>query len=150
MNDDEVDNFLSTTARLTADSPFQALSDGRYIYLFRHSINTDHGDIVYAKGADGSPVFDINLNKVPLVNDTLLVDRFMLSGSELERKRDVRYQRSRNKYRPNSNKDSLGGVDMEGKPFFEPTQELDLIRHLQDGRFSVLLLPTQVADIRCW
>ena len=39
---------------------------------------------------------------------------------------------------------------MEGKHFFEPTQELDFIRNLTEGRFNVLLLPTQVADIQRW
>jgi hypothetical protein len=150
LRPEEIDPFLSTTARLTADAPFDALSDGKYIYIFRQSIHPDHEDMVYAQNSDGSPVLDAESNRVPLVKDTLLVDRFVLLGTELQPKREVRYKRSRNKYRPQSNKDSLGAQDMEKKPFYEPTQELDFVRNLQDGRFSVLLLPTQIADIQRW
>ena len=150
LRPEEIDPFLSTTARFTADAPFDALSDGKYIYIFRQSIDVQYEDIVYARNADGSPVVDGDGNKVPLVNDTLLVDRFVLAGTELQPKREVRYKRSRNKYRPQSNKDSLGAQDMEKKPFFEPTQELDFVKNLRDGRFSVLLLPTQIAGIQRW
>lgn len=34
----EIDVFRSSTARFTADAPFQVLSDGRYVYLFRQAI----------------------------------------------------------------------------------------------------------------
>ena len=37
-NDGEIDSFYSTTARLGAIAPFQALSDGKYIYIFRQSV----------------------------------------------------------------------------------------------------------------
>jgi hypothetical protein len=150
LRPEEIDPFLSTTARFTADAPFQALSDGKYIYIFRQSIDSNHSDMVYARKRDGSAVVDQNGNKVPVVNETLLVDRFVLAGTQLQPKMEVRYKRSRNKYRGHSNKDSLGAQDMEKKPFFEPTQELDFVRNLRDGRFSVLLLPTQVAGIQRW
>src|SRR5664279_5431637 len=39
---DETDPFLSTTARFTAAVPFQVVSDGRYVYVFRQAI-TDPG-----------------------------------------------------------------------------------------------------------
>jgi len=150
LRPEEIDPFLSTTARFTADTPFQALSDGKYIYIFRQSIDSQHEDMVYARNSDGSPVLDQDGNKVPVIEETLLVDRFVLVGSELVPKREVRYKRSRNKYRFDSNKDSLGAQDMEKKPFLEPTQELDFVRNLRDGRFTVLLLPTQIAEIRRW
>ena len=67
----------------------------------------------------------------------LLVDRFILSGTVLLNKREVRYQRSRNKYQPQSRKDSLGAKDMEKNPFYEPTQKLSFIRNLVDGRFTI-------------
>ena len=35
---DETDPFLSTTARLGAAAPFQVLSDGLYVYVFRQAI----------------------------------------------------------------------------------------------------------------
>ena len=137
LRPEEIDSFLSSTARLTADAQFHALSDGKYIYIFRQSIEQSHEDMV----------FD---NSVPLVNETLLVDRYVLTGTQLQLKREVRFRRSRNQTRPESDKDSLGAQDMEKKPFFEPTQELDFIHNLQGGRFTVLLLPTQIASIQRW
>ncbi|NET04933.1 MAG: hypothetical protein F6K16_09415 [Symploca sp. SIO2B6] len=162
LNIDEIDNFLSTTARLTADVPFQVLSDGQYIYVFRQSISGSHQDIVYkltrlqGGGSSGDTTRDdsdfvlAGGNKVPLVNNTLLLDRFILSGTQLQPKMEVRYRRSRNKTQPANAKDSLGAKDMEGNPFYEPTQELDFVRQLQEGRFQTLLLPTQVADVQRW
>ena len=159
---DEIDNFLSTTARLTADAPFQVLSDGQYIYVFRQSIAGNHSDIVYkltrlqGGGSSGDTTRDNSEfvlaggNKVPLVDNTLLLDRFILQGTQLQPKMEVRYQRSRNKTQPANAKDSLGAKDMEGNPFYEPTQELDFVRQLENGRFQVLLLPTQIANVKRW
>ncbi|WP_287521350.1 LamG-like jellyroll fold domain-containing protein [Okeania sp. SIO2C2] len=47
LTDDEIDPFLSTTARLTADAPFRVISDNQYIYLFRQSIAGDDPDMVF-------------------------------------------------------------------------------------------------------
>ena len=140
LRPEEIDLFLSSTARFTADAPFHALSDGKYIYIFRQSIGQSHEDMVFTG----------DNNSVPLVNETLLVDRYVLTGTQLQLKREVRFRRSRNQTRPESDKDSLGAQDMEKKPFFEPTQELDFIHNLQGGRFTVLLLPTQIASIQRW
>lgn len=136
----ERDAFLSSTARLTADVPFQVISDGQYVCVFRQAIAANHSDIVFADAE----------RKVPVVNSSLLLDRFVLVGTQLEPRQEIRFQRSRSKTRPQSNKDSLGAMDMEGKPFLEPTQEIDFVRNLRDGRFSVLLLPTQIAEIKRW
>ena len=70
LRPEEIDRFLSTTARFTADAPFQALSDGKYIYIFRQSIDRQHQDMVYARNSDGSPVLDQDGNKVPVTNET--------------------------------------------------------------------------------
>lgn len=150
LRPEEVDPFLSTTARFTAQAPFQVLSDGKFIYLFRQAIDKNHSDMLYKKDKAGNFVLDKAQQKVPLVNETLLVDRYVLSGTELKLKMEVRYQRSRHKYNPQTNKDGLGAKDLEKKPFFEPTQELDFVRHLKNGRFSVLLLPTQIAELERW
>nr|VFK41248.1 MAG: FG-GAP repeat-containing protein [Candidatus Kentron sp. TC] len=159
LHDREIDPFLSSTARLTADAPFQVLSNGQYLYLFRQSLPTDHGDMVYKLadgGASGDPTrADVQFmtsdgDKVPLVNETLLCDRFILAGANLVNAREIRYRRSGHKTRPRGAKDSLGAMDMEKKPFFEPTHELDFIRDLQGGRFSVLLLPTSLPDVERW
>ncbi len=150
VREDEKDLFLSTTARLTADAPFQALSDGRHVFIFRQAIDAHHADMVFKLDADGNPIKDANGNPVPLVNATLLVDRFVLAGTDLKTKMEVRYQRSRSKTRPESRKDSLGAKDMEDNPFFEPTQELRFIGNLTGGRFTALLLPTQVVGVQRW
>ena len=156
---EEVDRFLSTTARLTADAPFQVFSDNQHIFLFRQAIIDDHQDAVYklkngaVSGDTSRPDSDFVLqdgNKVPIVDCTLLGDRFLLSGKFLQPNREVRYQRSRHKTRPANQTDSLGAKDMEGNPFFEPTQELAFICNLQHGSFSVLQLPTQVQSIKRW
>ncbi|MDQ3813832.1 MAG: hypothetical protein M3347_07755 [Armatimonadota bacterium] len=149
VRETEKDAFLSTTARLTADARFQVLSDGRYVYLFRQAIGQADGTMVFID-ANGKVSKNNRGTGAPVVNDTLLVDRFVLVGSELKPNQEVRYQRSRSKYRPQSNKDSLDAKDMEGKPFYEPTQELDFVRNLTAGRFTVLLLPTQVAEVERW
>jgi hypothetical protein len=146
----EVDRFRSSTARLTADAPFQVMSDGQYVYLFRQAITANHPDILHKQDRDGREVGDAAGNLIPIVNSTLLVDRFVLSGTDLVQKREVRFRRSRSRTRPQSNKDTLGATDLEDKPFYEPTQELAFVQGLSNGRFSVLLLPTQVVRVERW
>jgi hypothetical protein len=150
LRPEEIDPFLSTTARFSADAPFQVLSDNQYIYVFRQSIDADHEDNILAQKKNHEIIQDSAGVTVSLVNDTLLLDRFVLTGKQLHPKMEVRFKRSRNKYRPQSNKDSLGAQDMNKKPFREPTQELDFVENLRNGRFSVLLLPTQVAGVQRW
>ncbi|PSJ26649.1 hypothetical protein B7P34_21870 [Streptosporangium nondiastaticum] len=158
LNDDEVDAFLSTTARLTAPVPFHALSDGTHIVVLRQSIGADHPDAVHrlaGGGSSGDPARgdyakDGADAKVPLAADTLLCDRFLLVGGELKPVLEARFRRSRHKSRPDSAKDSLGTTDMEGRPFHEPTQQLSFVRHLSGGRFAALLVPTAVHGQQRW
>ncbi|MEV0372467.1 LamG-like jellyroll fold domain-containing protein [Streptomyces sp. NPDC050636] len=158
LDDDELDPFLSTTARLTALAPFHALSDGTHIVVLRQSVAGDHPDTVHkmtAGGSSGDPertdyVKDRDGAKVPLVANTLLCDRFLLVGGELKPVLEARYRRSRHKSRPDSAKDSLGTTDMEGRPFHEPTQELSFVRNLAAGRFTALLVPTAVHGQQRW
>ena len=138
----EVDLFLSTTARLTADTPFQVISDNQYIYLFRQAISAEHPQMV--------TVMDSGGEDIPIVNQTLLCDRFILAGTELKTVREVRYRRSRNKILGDGSKDSLGAVDMNNLPFYEPTLELDFVRNISLGRFTVALVPTGVPNIQRW
>ncbi|GAA1280508.1 hypothetical protein Psi02_67520 [Planotetraspora silvatica] len=167
------DTFMSSTARLTAAVPFQVLSDGRYLYVLRQAVVepspeallashgmlagpaadpaavaaarevvVDHENMVYAANAsDGS---------VPVVDGRLLVDRFLLVGTELRPKREVRFKRSRSRTRPQSGKDSLGAEDLERRPFIEPTQELRFVSPLNGGRFAAVLTPTGVAGAFRW
>ncbi|OZH52041.1 hypothetical protein AFK68_26935 [Hydrocoleum sp. CS-953] len=131
---DRTDDFWSSTARLGDKAPFQTLSDGKYIYVFRQSI------------AGNDPK-----NENPaIVNNTLLVDRFILSGTTLKLSREIRYQRSRHKTEPASRKDTLSAVDVEGKPFYEPTRELVFANNLANGNFSVLLLPGADSEEQRW
>ncbi|WP_026732681.1 LamG-like jellyroll fold domain-containing protein [Fischerella sp. PCC 9605] len=143
INPSEIDLFRSTTARLTADAPFQVLSDGQYIYLFRQSIDGNNPDNVTVINSD-------NQTPIPIVNQTLLVDRFILSGTQLKTAREVRYRRSRHKIIKSGAKDTLGATDMNNRPFYEPTMELDFIRNLVDGQFTVLQVPTSIPDIKRW
>jgi len=144
------DPFLSTTARFTADAPFQVLSDNQHVYVFRQAIDRNHEHRVWKLDRNGQPIQDQAGNNVPLVDSTLLVDRFILSGTKLMSKLEVRFQRSRSKTRPQSRKDSLGTKDLEDNWFYEPTQELRFIRNLKGGQFAVVLLPTQVAGLQRW
>ncbi|MGB1015985.1 MAG: hypothetical protein ACPG4T_17750, partial [Nannocystaceae bacterium] len=154
---EEVDLFASSTGRLTAAEPFQVFSDQRHIYVFRQSVSADHASAVFkladggaSSQADAHYIIDAEGRKVAIVADTLLCDRYVLSGPLLKNKREVRYRRSRNKSLPASGTDSLGASDMEGRPFYEPTQELAFIRHLHGGRFTVLQLPTTLQDVKRW
>ncbi|MEL6162887.1 MAG: LamG domain-containing protein [Cyanobacteria bacterium J06628_3] len=80
--------------------------------------------------------------------------------NKLVRKLDVRFKRSRQKYKPIgsmkktdaglSNIDALDYRDADGKPFYEPTTELSLINNLYDGWFSVVLVPTNEHDNYRW
>lgn len=147
---EEIDLFASSTPRLTENVPFQVFSHQKYIYVFRQAINKDHPDAWYVTDAAGEPVLDFEGNPIPVVNETLLADRFVFVKNELRMYREVRYRRSRSKFRPLNPKNTLGAMDMDDRPFFEPTQFFDFVRHLKSGRFSVLQLPTQVADIKRW
>ncbi|MFB2980147.1 LamG-like jellyroll fold domain-containing protein [Microseira sp. BLCC-F43] len=157
LQPDEIDRFLSSTARLTADAPFQVFSDNQHIFIFRQAIAKTHADAVYkltnGKTSGDTTRTDLqksNNNNIAVVDSTLLCDRFVLAGKVLQPNREVRYQRSRHKTRPAGQTDSLGANDMEGNPFFEPTQELAFIRNLTNGGFTVLQLPTQVQGIKRW
>ncbi|HZG39474.1 MAG TPA: LamG domain-containing protein, partial [Nodosilinea sp.] len=138
---EEIDQFLSTTAQLTADAPFQVVSDNQHIYVFRQAAAHD---------AEGNVVKDSNQGSLEFVDQTLLLDRFVYVSGKLKNKLEVRYQRSRHKDLPASRKDALGHADLEKKEFYEPTQQLSFIRNMQEGRFSVLLIPTAVPDVQRW
>jgi|GEM_PF-458229 len=122
------------TQRESAIAPVQLVSGLGHLYIFRQS-----------------------------KQNTLLMDRFVLDGmtNQLTRKLEVRFKRSRQKYQPSesmslklkqaesgkaatqlANIDSLDYRDADRDPFFEPTTELTLIKHLYDGWFSIVLLPT--------
>ncbi|MFI0980180.1 LamG-like jellyroll fold domain-containing protein [Streptomyces sp. NPDC021093] len=155
--DDEVDPFRSSTARLTAAYAFQAVSDGKHIFVFRQAVGGEHPDALYrlkGGGTTGDKAHkqrQISAKKpVQVAPDALLCDRFVLNGSELTPVQEVRYRRSRHRDEPESAKDSLGTADMDGRPFYEPTLELGFAGKVTRGRFAVLLVPTAVADTSRW
>ena len=147
---EDVDPFLSTTARLTAAAPFKVLSDGEWIYVFRQSLAAGEEDNIGLVDDDGNALLDENGNAVYLVDSTLLVDRFVYVAGELKQKLEVRYQRSRRVDTPASRKDTLGNMDMNNMPFYEPTLELAMIRHMRNGAFAIELLPSAFPGIQRW
>ncbi|MFJ6215155.1 LamG-like jellyroll fold domain-containing protein [Streptomyces sp. NPDC092296] len=153
----ETDPFLSSTARLTAEAPFQALSDGKYLYVFRQSVAADHEDALartregtYTGDADSPGLRLVDGQKVGLAVHAVLCDRFIVAGPKLLPVPEVRYRRSRHRTMPDSAKDSLGTSDMDGRDFHEPTLELGFLGKVTGGRFAVVLLPTEVGDLRRW
>ncbi|WOB43273.1 hypothetical protein HNI00_08960 [Thermoleptolyngbya oregonensis NK1-22] len=155
----ERDSFQSTTARLSASlpngslngfRPFQVLSDEQHVYIFRQSAARDASDMVWRTSAQGEVLKDAQGRPIPVVDNTLLMDRFVFTGGQLQPKLEVRYQRSRRKDSPASRKDGLGYEDLEKKAFYEPTQTLDFVRNLTNGWFTVLLLPTAIPDVQRW
>jgi large repetitive protein len=133
----------SAHAPQPADLAFNALSDERYIYIFR-----------------------------PSVNGTLYLDRFVLlqvpapqeannqvrrdAGStkptryQLERIWETRFRVSGKKDTPADDTDVVGYRDMLGNPFIEPTLELGVLPRSAGGNFAVTLLPTSEVDQRRW
>ena len=117
----------------TAVAPVQLVSALGHIYVFRQS-----------------------------KSNTLLCDRFVLDGmtNKLNRKLEVRFKRSKQKYEASKNMkkgatgltniDSLDFRDANGNFFHEPTTELCLIHNLQNGWFSVVLVPTIENDVYRW
>lgn len=154
----DIDTFLSSTARLTANAPFQVVSDNQYLYVFRQSISGDDANALIklkSGGCSGNAshpdrLLDSNEKTIPIVSNALLCDRFVLSGNELKAKQEVRYRRSGHKTRPLSQSDTLGAIDMSGNAFIEPTLELEFISGLTEGRFCVLRIPTQITEIYRW
>lgn len=124
------------SADLTAPAPVQLVSHNGYVYLFRQS-----------------------------TRGTLLVDRFVLDGmtNSLNPTLEVRYRRSRQRYKPikamkiNSGGqmeaiDALDFRDMQNQPFYEPTTEIGpkLLNGLLDGWFGVVVNPTQEVEGYRW
>ncbi|MGW2397388.1 LamG-like jellyroll fold domain-containing protein [Kitasatospora sp. NPDC001664] len=148
FRDEELDPFLSSTARLTAAVPFQAVSDGRHVFVFRQAVDAGHADgLVWDEDGD---LTGTGTSGTPVADGALLCDRFVLAAGELRPVLEVRYRRSGHRTEPESAKDSLGIKDMDERPFHEPTLELGFAGRPEQGRFSVLLLPTGVTGVSRW
>ena len=117
----------------SAVAPVQLVSGVGHIYIFRQS-----------------------------KDNTLLTDRFVLDGmtNELTRKLEVRFKRSRQKYKPTEdmkigaaglqNVDTLDYRDTNNNFFYEPTTELKCISNLHNGWFSVIQVPTTEHEKYRW
>ncbi len=127
---------LYDTAELTADAPVQLVSHEGHLYVFRQSL--DHH---------------------------LLVDRFVLDGltNTLTPKLEVRYRRSRQRYRPTSEArvtgegkldaaDSYDFRDTTGAPFFEPTTQVcpAILNDVVEGYFAVVVTSTTESGTFRW
>jgi hypothetical protein len=125
---EERDPYQSTTACLSEiGAPFKVLSDGRYVHLFRQSIETS------GTGHQVGPA--------------ILMDRFVFDGSRLKRKLEQRYQRSRSKSIPLCRKDTLGYQDLNKTPFYEPKHNLQsMLGTVKGGAFAVTLVPSMSPD----
>ncbi|MEP6620927.1 MAG: LamG-like jellyroll fold domain-containing protein [bacterium] len=106
-----------------ADVPFQALSDGQHVYVFRQS-----------------------------TVGTLLADRFVYDDvlNSLMNTWEVRYRRSKKIDIPADRKDTFGSTDMEGDVFTEATIELTSIGGLSNGWYTVVLTPSGLSGIDRW
>ena len=94
--------------------------------------------------------------------NTLLVDRFVFDSmtNKLNRKLEVRFKRSKQKFTPIKsmrktanglvNVDSLDFRDANGNFFYEATTELNTINNLNNGWFSVVIVPTIESDVYRW
>jgi hypothetical protein len=112
------------TDRIAAPgAPFQVVSDGRAIFLFRQS-------------AAGS----------------LYADRYVFDQAvgKLAPAWEVRYRRSRKPDIPAGRGDTFGHTDMDGNTFVQPTIDLTFVHGLTGGEFAVLILPTELQGIERW
>jgi hypothetical protein len=124
------------SATLSADALVQLVSQDGHVYIFRQSIT-----------------------------GKLLVDRFVLDGmtNTLNRKLEVRFKRSKQRYTPSEpakissggqmeSFDSLDFRDMQGNSFYEPTTVIcpEILTGLANGNFGVVVMPTNEKDIYRW
>lgn len=126
-----------------ADLPFAAVSDDRYIYIFRPSI----------KGTLYLDRFILIQVAAPQEDNTKVrrdAGTTKPTRYSMERIWELRYRGSGKKDTPADERDMLGFRDMLGDPFIEPTLELGEVPRSTDGRFAIALLPTSEVDRRRW
>jgi hypothetical protein len=133
----------SAHAPQPADLPFTALSDERYIYIFRPSVNgTLYLDRCVLLQV---PAPQEDNNQVRRDAGSTKPTRY-----QLERIWETRFRVSGKKDTPADETDVVGYRDMLGNPFIEPTLELGVLPRAAGGRFAVTLLPTSEVDQRRW
>ena len=133
----------SANAFQPADLPFTALSDERYIYVFRPSVN----GTVYL---DRFVLMQVAAPQEANNQARRSADSKKPTRYQLDRIWESRFRVSGKKDTPADDTDVLGYSNMLGHPFIEPTQELGVLPRLREGRFAVALLPTGAMDQRRW
>lgn len=115
-------DFKDAEIPTDGQAPFDVLSDGTWIYVFRQSLDR-----------------------------SIYVNRFAYDETtgRLEPAWDVRFRRSRKADIPLDRRDTLGSMDMNGDRFIEATIDLDFV-DVVSGRFSVVLMPTELAGVARW
>lgn len=113
----------NTTLSSSVDAPFQVLTDGEFLYVFRVSIWS-----------------------------TLLVDRFNFdeTNRKLVPAVEVRYQRSENKDLPAGKNDTFASRSLENNPFIAATVELIFDTEVYPEKFSVELIDTHLPSVSMW
>jgi hypothetical protein len=123
--------------------PFAAVSDDRYIYIFRPSpkgtLYLDRFILLQV------PAPQEDNNKVRRDSSKPKPTRY-----RMDRIWELRYRVSGEKDTPADERDMLGYRDMLGNAFIEPSLELAETPRCLDGRFAIALLPTSEVDKSRW
>ena len=103
--------------------PFAVVADDRQVYVFRRSVSA-----------------------------TLYFDRFAYDdvAARLVTAPEVRFRRSRKPDIPLDRRDTLGQTDMTDRRFAAPTIELGFVDDVGEGRFTALILPTDLTGVDRW
>lgn len=127
-------SLYTRTASIGSVGQVQAVSHNGHLYVFR--VHRDNGH--------------------------LLVNRYILNGltNELLPGLEVRYKRSRQRYKANANMkivngklqgvDSLDFRDANDTPFLEPTRQLSFLTNRDGRQFAAMVLPTTDKETFRW
>ena len=75
-------------------------------------------------------------SKIPVVDNNIIVDRFIVVNGELKRTIQTRYKRSRHPTNPAGPKDNMDIMDVDGHYFYEPSTVLTFCKlfcNVNDG-----------------
>lgn len=115
----------------TADAPFAAFGDSRYVYIFRQStagtLWFNRFRLVRGRANDDG--------KAPL----------LLSPAW-----EVRFRNSSRYAYANGRRDPQSSLDADGRPFLEPIYDLTFIDGLEAGRFAVTATDSKAIGGRIW
>ena len=114
-----------------ADAPFKVYSNGAYINVIRQS-------------TQGT----LYLNRLLLTELSVEQQGETLSRFALEASWETRFKYSGKKDVPSTDVDNQSFMDPTGRPFVEPTIELEKIHPVSGGLFDVLEIPTANPDTK--